>query len=53
MKKVIDRKLAKAEKKRRDYAALVLKTYDRFEHADKREVLDRAAEVNAKSKETL
>ena len=41
--KVISLKRAKEQAERRKYAALVLKTYDAFEHADRREFLDRKA----------
>jgi hypothetical protein len=51
--KVVDLKAAKKEQERKRYAALVLKTFDEFEHADKREVLDRKAEVQIKARERL
>lgn len=44
---------ARRERDRRRYADLVLKTYDDFEHADKREFLDRKAEVQIKARERL
>lgn len=43
-------------KKRRDreaYNRLVMQTFDNMEHADKREVLDRKAEVQIKARERL
>jgi hypothetical protein len=44
---------AKAEKERKAYAALVLSTFDQFEHDDKRDQLDRKAEVQIAARERL
>lgn len=51
MRKEIVRDFKRREKAA--YADLVMDTYDRFEHADRREQRDRAAEVNAKAREQL
>lgn len=44
---------ARKQKEKERYAALVLTTFDQFEHADKREALDRRAEVERAAKDRL
>lgn len=44
---------AKKRKEREAYSRLVLKAWDDMEHADKRQVLDRKAEVQIRSRERL
>lgn len=51
--KVADLKAAKQERERKLYAALVLATYDDFEHDDKRKALDIKAEAQIKARERL
>jgi len=51
--KVVSLKQAKEQAERRKYAALVLKTYDDFEHADRREFLDRKAAIENASRQKL
>lgn len=51
--KVISLKEAKEQAKRKKYAALVLSKFDDFEHADKREFLDRKAAIENASRQKL
>lgn len=51
--KVVDLKAAKQDRDRKQYATLVLSEYDRQEHAEKREFLDRKAEAQIKARERL
>jgi hypothetical protein len=44
---------AKKERKRKKYADLVMKVFNEMEHADKRAVLDKAAEVQIAARERL
>ena len=44
---------ARKDRERKQYAALVLKTFDEFEHADKREQLDRKAAVQIAARERI
>jgi hypothetical protein len=53
MEKIIDIKVAKAARERAKYADLVMKVWDDWEHADKREMLDRKAEVQITAREKL
>jgi hypothetical protein len=53
MNQVIDLKKAKKDRERERYNDLVMKTFRDFEHADKREVLDRKAEVQLNARERL
>lgn len=50
MSKVVDLKAAKEAAERRKYAGLVLAKYDDFQHAEKRDQKDRAAEVNRQAR---
>lgn len=50
---VVDFKAARKERERRRYADLVMKTFSDMEHADKRAVLDRKAEVQIAARERL
>ncbi len=50
---IVDIKAAKAKRERERYAALVLKVWDDWEHADRREMLDRKGEVQIKARERL
>jgi len=43
----------RAEKRRREYARLVLDAYDDFEHADRRTFLDRKAELEREARRKL
>jgi hypothetical protein len=52
-KEPIDLGAAKKERERKHYAALILRAYDDIEHADKREVLDRQAQMQIKARERL
>ncbi|WP_185973500.1 hypothetical protein [Mesorhizobium sp. WSM4303] len=51
--KVVSLKEAKEQAARKKYAALVLSKFDDFEHADKREFLQRKAEVENASRQRL
>lgn len=53
LSKIVDLKAAKKEQERKRYADLVMQKFNDFEHADKREFLDRKAEVQIKARETL
>jgi hypothetical protein len=44
---------AKKRREKKAYAELVLKTFRDFEHADKREILDRKGEVQIKARERI
>jgi hypothetical protein len=46
-------KEAKARIEKKRYAALVMQTWDDMEHAEKREMLDRKAEVQIAARERL
>jgi hypothetical protein len=46
-------KPAREAKKREDYKALVMHTFEKFEHADKREFINKRAEVERKARERL
>jgi len=51
--KVVDLGEAKKKRDRSRYADLLLRVWDDFEHADKRQHLDRKAEVQIKARERL
>jgi hypothetical protein len=51
--KVVSLAEAKEQAKRKKYAALVLSKFDDFEHADKREFLERKAAAENASRQKL
>lgn len=53
MTKIVSLQGAKKDRERERYKSLVLAAYDDLEHADKREGLDRKAEVQIKARERL
>jgi len=53
MKKVIDLSAARKAAEKKKYSALVLETFDRFEHDAKKRQREQAAEVRRKARNTL
>lgn len=51
--KIANLEQAKEMKRQKQYAKLALKAFDAMNHQDKREVLDRKAEVQIKAREQL
>jgi len=51
--KPIDLSKQRANKKKRDYAALVMRVFDDFEHEDRRAFLERRAEVERKARQVI
>lgn len=51
--KLISLAEAKKKREREAYNRLVLQKFDEFEHADKREFLDKKSEIQIKARERL